>query len=244
MTNVLIVDDEQFSVDAIKSYADKIPFLNVVLATTSAIEASIAVQNQDIDLVFSDVCMPELNGIELVKLIQGKSKVIFITATPDYALQGYQNDVIDYLMKPLFFETFFKAAQKAEKLIMLEKNHTKKTIESAKKSIFDDFMMVKTERKGKLIKVKFNDIVCIEGDGNYVKIWLSKEDKIMALLTFKSLEEILPREQFIRVNKSYIVALQLITGIEGNIVQLGDLTVPIGGTYKDNVTKLFVEKVA
>jgi two-component system, LytTR family, response regulator len=116
MINVLIVDDEQFSVDAIKSYADKIPFLNVVLATTSAIEASIAVQNQDIDLVFSDVCMPELNGIELVKLIQGKSKVIFITATPDYALQGYQNDVIDYLMKPLFFETFFKAAQKAEKL--------------------------------------------------------------------------------------------------------------------------------
>jgi two-component system, LytTR family, response regulator len=244
MINVLIVDDEQFSVDAIKSYADKIPFLNVVLATTSAIEASIAVQNQDIDLVFSDVCMPELNGIELVKLIQGKSKVIFITATPDYALQGYQNDVIDYLMKPLFFETFFKAAQKAEKLIKLEKSPTQKATENVKKPVFNDFMMVKTERKGKLIKVKFNDIVCIEGEGNYVKIWLSKEEKIMALLTFKYLEEILPKEQFIRVNKSYIVALHLITGIEGNIVQLGDLTVPVGGTYKDNVTKLFVEKVA
>ncbi len=244
MINVLIVDDEQFSVDAIKSYAQKVPFLNVVLATTSAIEASIAVQNQDIDLVFSDVQMPELNGIELVKLIQGKSKVIFITGSKDYALQGYQNDVIDYLMKPLFFNTFLKAAQKAEKLIKLEKGQVKKATESVQKLIFHDFMMVKTEQKGKLIKVNFNEILCIEGEGNYVKIWLNKEEKIMALLTFKALEEILPKKQFIRVHKSYIIPVQLITGIEGSSVKLGDLTVPIGGTYKENVTQIFLGKVA
>jgi two-component system, LytTR family, response regulator len=244
MINVLIVDDEQFSVDAIKSYAQKIPFLNIILATTSAIEASIAVQNQDIDLVFSDIQMPELSGLALVKLIQGKSKVIFITASSEYALQSYQNDVLGYLMKPLFFEDFFKAAQKAERLITLEKSQAKKALPDAQKPVLKDFIMVKTEQKGKLIKVNFDDILFIEGAGNYVKIWLNNQDKIMTLLTFKALEELLPKEQFIRVNKSYIVAFQLITGIEGNIVRLGDLTVPIGATYKETVTKLFVEKVA
>lgn len=129
---------------------------------------------------------------------------------------------------------------KVEILVNLER----KTINSAKKPIFHDFMMVKTEQKGKLIKVNFNDILCIEGAGNYVKIGLNNQDKIMTLLTFKALEELLPKERFIRVNKSYIVALQWITGIEGNILRLGDLTVPIGGTYKEIVTKLFVEKVA
>jgi two-component system, LytTR family, response regulator len=244
MINCIIVDDEDFSVDAIKSYADKIPFLNVVLATTSAIEASIAIHNEDIDLVFSDVFMPEMNGIELVKMVQGKSKVIFVTAYPEYALQGYQNDVLDYILKPLTFETFFKSAQKAEKLIRLEKIQAQKAIGSIKKPIFHDFMMVKTEQKGKLIKVNFDEILFIEGAGNYVKICLNNQEKIMTLLTFKALEDMLPQEQFIRVNKSYIVALQLITGIEGNIVRLGDLIVPIGGTYKETVTKLFVEKVA
>jgi two-component system, LytTR family, response regulator len=244
MINVLIVDDEQFSVDAIKSYAQKIPFLNVVLATTSAIEASIAVQNQDIDLVFSDIQMPELSGLALVKLIQGKSKVIFITASSEYALQSYQNDVIGYLMKPLFFEDFFKAAQKAEKMISLERGQTKKALPDTQKPVLKNFMMVKTDQKGKQIKVNFDNILFIEGAGNYVKICLESQEKIMTLLTFKALEDILPQEKFIRVNKSYIVPIQLITGVEGNMVKLGDLSVPIGGTYKDSVSKLFVEKLA
>ncbi len=98
--------------------------------------------------------------------------------------------------------------------------------------------------KGKLIKVNFDNILFIEGAGNYVKIWLNNQDKIMTLLTFKALEELLPKEHFIRVNKSYIVAFQLITGIEGNMVRLGDLTFTIGGTYNETVTKLFVEKVS
>ena len=240
MINCIIVDDEQFSVDAIKSYADKIPFLKVVLATTSAIKASRLVYEQSIDLVFTDVFMPEMNGVELVQLLGNRCKVIFITAYSDYAVQGYEHGVIDYLMKPVYFDKFLKATQKAEALINLEK----KAIETFIKPVFNDFIMVKTEQKGKLIKVNFNDILFIEGAGNYVKIGLNNQDKIMTLLTFKALEELLPKEQFIRVNKSYIVALQLITGIEGNIVRLGDLTVPIGGTYKNNVTQLFVEKVA
>lgn len=241
MINCIIVDDEQFSLDAINQYTNKIPFLNVVLATTSSLEASHVVYEQPIDLVFTDVFMPEMNGVELVQMLGNKCKVIFITAYSDYAVQGYEHGVIDYLMKPVYFDKFLKAAQKAEKLIELEKG---KSVEIPVKQAINDFMMIKTEQKGKLIKVNFKEILFIEGEGNYVKIWLNNQDKIMTLLTFKALEELLPKEQFIRVNKSYIVALQLITGIEGNILRLGDLTVPIGGTYKETVTKLFLNKVA
>jgi two-component system, LytTR family, response regulator len=243
MINCIIVDDEQFGVDALTRYAERIPFLNVVLATTSPLEASRVVYEQPIDLVFTDVFMPEMTGVELVQMLGNKCKVIFITAYTDYAVQGYEFGVIDYLVKPVFFEKFLKAAQKAETLIELEKSQAKKATENIKKPNFHDYMMVKTEQKGKLIKVNFNDILCIEGEGNYVKIWLSKEEKIMTLLTFKALEESLPKEQFIRVSKSYIVALQFITGIEGNMVKLGDLTVQIGGTYKDTVTEHFSNRV-
>ncbi len=241
MINCIIVDDEQFSLDAIKKYADKVSFLKVVLATTSSLEASRVVYEHPVDLVFTDVFMPEMNGVELVQMLGNKCKVIFITAYTDYAVQGYEHGVIDYLVKPISFEKFLKAAQKAEKLINLEKRNP---VENFVNQTVNDFMMVKTEQKGKLIKVKFNEILFIEGDGNYVKIWLNNQDKIIALLTFKALEEILPKDQFIRVNKSYIISFSNILGIEGNELILDGLTIPIGGTYKDNVNYLFLNKVA
>jgi DNA-binding LytR/AlgR family response regulator len=241
MINCIIVDDDQFSVDAIKQYANRIPFLKVAIATTSSLEASRVVYEQPIDLVFTDVFMPEMDGVELVQMLGNKCKVIFITAYTDYAVQGYEHGVIDYLVKPVTFEKFLKAAQKAEKLIELEKGGS---IKMTVNQLVKNFMMVKTEQKGKLIKVNFEDILFIEGAGNYVKICLESQEKIMTLLTFKALEDMLPQEKFMRVNKSYIVPIQLITGVEGNMVKLGDLSVPIGGTYKDSVSKLFVEKLA
>lgn len=239
MITCLIVDDEPFSVEALKSYALRIPFLEVVLATTSAVEAAILIQKQNIDLVFSDIHMPELSGLELVKLIQGKSKVIFATAYSDYALEGYQHDVIDYLMKPISFEKFLKAAQKAEKLIELEKNQANKVIDKSSNISNDDFIFVKTEHKGKYIKIKFEDILMIEGSGNYVTIYTIQQEKIVVLMTFKYLEDHLPKTQFIRTHKSYIVALQAISGLDGNTVILGDLSVPIGVTYRENILNHF-----
>lgn len=241
MINVLIVDDEQFSVDAIKKYALRIPFLNVVLATTSSIEASIAVQKQDIDLVFSDIHMPELSGLELVRLIQGKSKVIFATAYSDYALEGYKNDVIDYLVKPIYFEDFLRAAQKAEKQIQLEKDVLN---QNENKNISEDFIFVKAETKGKYLKVSFDDILFIEGTGNYVTIWNTNKEKILTQLTFKYLEDLLSQNQFMRVHKSYIISLVNVTGFDGLSVFLGDLTIPVGVTYKERLLKYVSEKIA
>ncbi|MET3129622.1 DNA-binding LytR/AlgR family response regulator [Arcicella rosea] len=243
MITCLIVDDEPFSVEALKNYALRIPFLEVVLATTSAVEAAILIQKQNIDLVFSDIHMPELSGLELVKLIQGKSKVIFATAYSDYALEGYQHDVIDYLMKPISFEKFLKAAQKAEKLIELEKSQVIKAPEKSINTNNEDFIFVKTEHKGKYIKIKFEDILMIEGSGNYVTIYTIQQEKIVVLLTFKYLEDHLPKTQFIRTHKSYIVALQAISGLDGNTVILGDLSVPIGVTYRENILNHFSGKM-
>jgi DNA-binding LytR/AlgR family response regulator len=240
MINILIVDDEQFSVDALKKYALQIPFLNVVLATTSTIEASIAVQKQQIDVVFSDIHMPELSGLELVRLIQGKSKVIFATAYSDYALEGYQNDVIDYLIKPITFEKFLRAAQKAKNLIDLEKNSL---VSKEEKSIHEDFIFVKTESRGKFLKIRFDDILFIEGTGNYVTIWKINKEKIIAQLTFKYLEDFLPHNLFVRVHKSYIISLRCISGFDGSSVFLGDVTIPVGITYKEQVLNYVLEKV-
>ncbi len=241
MINVLIVDDEQFSVDAIKNYALRIPFLNVVLATTSSIEASIAVQKQDIDLVFSDIHMPELSGLELVRLIQGKSKVIFATAYSDYALEGYKNDVIDYLVKPIYFEDFLRAAQKADKQIELEKSALN---QNENKNISQGFVFVKAEIKGKFLKVNFDDILYIEGTGNYVTIWNNNKEKILTQLTFKYLEDLLPKNQFMRVHKSYMISVKHISGFDGVSVFLNGLTVPVGVTYRESISQYVDEKVA
>jgi two-component system, LytTR family, response regulator len=241
MINVLIVDDEEFSVNAIIRYAARVPFINVMLATTSSVEASIAVQNQPIDLVFSDIHIPELSGLELAKLIQGKSKVIFISAYSDYALEGYKNDVIDYLIKPVTFEQFLKSAQKAERSIELERNQAVvKPLEKVTEPEVNNFLMIKTKHKGNYTKVKYDEIIYVEGTGNYLMICTKSQGEIIALLTFKALEDLLPKKQFMRVHKSYVISLQYVSGINGNDIELGTALIPIGTTYKENFMKYFV----
>lgn len=167
-----------------------------------------------------------------------------VEALKSYALEGYQNDVIDYLMKPISFEKFLKAAQKAEKLIELERNQIgNKVTGKSSNTNNEDFIFVKTEHKGKYIKIKFEDILMIEGSGNYVTIYTLQQEKIIVLLTFKYLEDHLPQTQFIRTHKSYIVAFKAISGLDGNTVILGDLSVPIGVTYRENILNHFSGKM-
>ena len=239
MITCIIVDDEQFSVDILKKYASQIPFLDVKLATTSAIEAFQTVNNQSIDLLFSDIDMPELNGIDLIRAVKGKCKCVLITGHTDYAVKGFDEGIVHYLTKPATFTKFLEAAQRVELLINLEKKSTENIPARPEKEQKDIF--VKSGKKGQVVRIKFDDILYIEGMNNYVGIHIKNGEKIMTLMNMKSFEESLPKEKFIRIHKSYIISIDSVTVIEGNNAVLGKLTVPIGITYKDALEKSFIK---
>lgn len=240
MITCIIVDDDQFSVNALKKYASQIPFLDVKLATTSAIEALQMISNQPIDLLFSDVFMPELNGMDLIKAVKGKCKCVLITAYSDYAVEGFSEGIVHYLTKPVTFPKFLEAAQRVETLINLEKKALE--IIPVKPEKEHKYIFVKTGQKGLKVKINFEDILFIEGMKNYVGINTKDGEKILTLMNMKDFEEALPKDDFLRVHKSYLIAIDSITAIEGNNAVLGNLTVPIGITYKDTVQNIFNKK--
>ena len=239
MITCIIVDDDQFSVDALKKYALQIPFLEVKLATTSAIEALQMIINQPIDLLFSDVYMPELNGMDLIKAVKGKCKCVLITAYSDYAVEGFNEGIVHYLTKPVTFPKFLEAAQRVETVINLERKATENI--PAKPEKERRSILVKSGKKGLRLMVNFEDILFIEGMKNYVRINTKKGEQIMTLMNMKSFEETLPPEEFLRVHKSYIIAIDSITAIEGNNAVLGKLTMPIGTTYKEALDEAFAK---
>ena len=227
MIRCLVVDDEPLALDILEDYISKVPFLTLVKTTTSAIEGLSLVQSDAIDLVFLDVQMPELTGIQFLKIINGKCDVILTTAYSQYALDGYDLDVVDYLLKPIAFDRFYKAAQKvlqssgntnssAPEVLSVQKNH--------------DFIFVKTEHK--IQKIYLDDILYIEGLKDYISIF-TRSERIITLQNMKKMEESLPSKSFIRVHKSYIIALGKIESIERSRIQIGEKIIPIGDTYRE-----------
>lgn len=225
MIRCLVLDDEQHAIDLLTSYIEKMPLLELVHSTTSALEALTILGQKKVDLVFSDIQMPDISGIDFTRAIAGKYQIIFTTAYSEFALEGFENDVIDFLLKPITFPRFLKSVQKASAIIAATQQSLAGSAE--------DFMFVKTEQKGKLIKVNFADIDYVEGMKNYVGIY-QKGECTMALMNMKYLEEVLPERLFIRVNNSYIVAIDRILMVEGNQIRLKDVSgkIPIGVTYK------------
>ena len=233
----LIVDDEQHAIDILTHYISQTPFLHLAGSNTNPIEALQVVATQPIDLVFLDIQMPELSGIDFVKAIQGKTKVILTTAYSEFALEGYELDVVDYLLKPIRLPRFLTAVQKAVKLLN-EETH------SLTDEVADDYLFVKTESKGKLLKINLADIDYIEGMKNYVAIYRGGQ-KTMVYTNMKDLEARLPAKNFIRVHKSFIIPLQKITGIEGNRVMIKGVTadVLIGESYKPDLMERIKHKL-
>ncbi|MBE7175503.1 MAG: response regulator transcription factor [Mucilaginibacter polytrichastri] len=224
MIQCLLVDDEPLALDLLADYASKVPFLNLKKATTSPIEALTLAQEGDVDLVFLDVQMPELTGIQFMKIARGKVKVILTTAYPEYALDGYEHDVVDYLLKPFSFERFMKAVQKAQAALQAP------TEKEGVKTAAEDFIFVKTEHK--IQKVDLDEILFIEGLKDYISIF-TPGGRVVTLSTMKKMEDMLPGGNFVRVHKSYIVALDKIESIERSRISIGDKVVPIGDTYRD-----------
>ena len=238
MINCIIVDDEQHAIDILDHYIKQTPHLHLVASFTNPIEALQLLGRQKIDLVFLDIQMPELSGIDFIKAIQGKTKVILTTAYSEFALEGYDLYVVDYLMKPIRRPRFLAAVQKAVEQI----NATSDT--SSHETAEDDYIFVKTESKGKLLKINLADIDFIESMKNYVAIHRGGQ-KTLVYISMKELEERLPKKQFIRVHKSFIIPISRITGIEGNLVRLKNVTaeILIGENYKAELMEIIRGKM-
>jgi DNA-binding LytR/AlgR family response regulator len=241
MIRCLAVDDEAYATRIIADYVSKIPFLELVGTTTSAIDALSLIQQGNIDLVFMDIQMPDLTGIQFLKLLGGKCKVILTTAYPEYALEGYEHDVLDYLLKPIAFDRFYKAANKA--LAQLSPANTAPAaVQQVNQSVAPgtptaDYMFIKGESKNKFLKVNYNDILYIEGLKNYISLFTS-DQRMVTYQTLRDLETQLPQPPFYRVHKSYIVSIDKIRVIDGNQLYIGDQSIPIGETYRDGFFKL------
>lgn len=242
MIRCIAVDDEAYATKIIADYIGKIPFLELAGTTTSAIEALAIVQRENIDLVFLDIHMPDLTGMQFIKLCGGKCKVILITAYPQYALEGYEHDIIDYLLKPVAFDRFYKAVQKAS-LIIERVSQAEEVTPSSPSAITKtaaDFIFVKGDGKNNFLKIDHSDILYIEGLKNYVSIF-TKSQRIVTYQTLRDLQTALPHPAFYRVHKSYIVALDKIRIIDGNTLWIKEQAIPIGETYHAAFFKMIRE---
>lgn len=230
MIRTLIVDDEPLAHDIIEAYVDKIPDMEIVGKCDNAIEANELIQKGEVDLVFLDIQMPEMTGIQLVRSLTNPPKVVFTTAYAEYAVDGFDLNAVDYLLKPIAFERFLQAVNKV-------KEGMSSTVTNA-----DDFFFVKADKK--LIKVHFSEILFIEGLKDYVII-KKEQGRVIALQTMKSLEQKLPSDIFMRVHRSYIVNIQKIKAVVGNTVEIVEggqpKFIPIGKNYKDDLLKIVEE---
>lgn len=231
--NCIVVDDEAHAIELLTLHIEQTPFLKLVGTATNPAEALQLLNNTDVDLIFLDIQMPGMSGIELLQVLNGRYKVILTTAFREYALEGFDHQVVDYLLKPIFFPRFLMAVQRAQVVVSPPKNET------------EDFILVKTEYKGKLVKINTHDIIYIEGKGKYVCFHTRDGEQITALLNIGGLEEKLPAERFMRIHKSFIIAVPFIIMIQGNTVQL-EFTknqIPVGQTYRDSFMAQMMDKV-
>lgn len=224
----LIVDDEQLARQLLQEFVSKIPMLELKGMCKNPLEAMEILKDEHIDILFLDIQMPELTGVEFVKTLQHKPAIIFTTAYSEYALEGYQLDVIDYLVKPFPLDRFIKAVNKAIDYIELKRKAGQAG------SVNSNFVLLHADHK--IYKVHLDEIEYIEGLKEYVS-YFTKNKRIIVLQSLKSIEEELPSDQFIRVHRSYIVPIRKIKTLDGNQVQIGEKLIPIGRSYKEDVLK-------
>jgi len=239
MINVLIVDDEPLALDIMETYVEQLPDLNLVKRCENAMEAREVLKSNDIDIIFLDIQMPEITGIDFVKTLANPPLIVFSTAFPNFAVEGFELNAVDYLLKPVSFDRFKKAVQKC-----MEKMDTKST-----KSIMEpeevqqEYIFVKADKK--LIKVKYSDILYIEGLKDYVII-RTETGRVITLQTMKSLEDKMPMKNFMRVHRSYIVNVDKISAITGNMIELIERNetkqIPVGKNYRDELSRVIDDK--
>lgn len=231
----LIVDDEALALRLMEDYVLKIPQIEIVGKCSNALSALQILNSRQIDILFLDIQMPDLTGIELIKIVKNKPAIILTTAYSEHALEGYRLDITDYLLKPIPFERFVQAANKAIEWCNFKNfNPALPTQNNTTQSLPDHFF-VKSDYKQ--VKIFFSDILYIEGLREYVSIYTS-EKRIITLETLKNMELLLSEQNFIRIHKSYIINKSKVNAINGNMVELGKQKIPIGKSYKEEVLHL------
>jgi DNA-binding LytR/AlgR family response regulator len=228
----LIIDDEPLAQRVIEKYAENVSFLEVVGKCNSALEAFDLMHSHEVDLIFLDINMPKLSGIDFLKTLKHPPLVIITTAYAEFAIQGFELDVLDYLMKPFAFDRFYKAVQKAEEML-----RTREAVPSESKEVDrqdGSYLFIKSSKK--TYKVNLDEILYIEALGDYVKIYTT-ERMIVSYQSLKNIESMLPSAAFPRIHKSFIIALSRIDLIEGNQVKIRERMIPIGTNFKADFEK-------
>ncbi len=235
MIRTIAIDDEPLALQLVSGYISKTPFLEMLEVFDNPIDAMEFLNENPVDLIFLDIQMPDLTGIEFTRILENRPKIIFTTAYANYALEGFKLEAVDYLLKPFSYEEFLKAARKAERLIKLEQAEQKEIIEAN-----NEFLFLKSEYK--IRRINFNDIKYIEGLKDYVKVYLQNEVKpILSINSLKALEAKLPESKFMRVHRSYIVNLEKIDTIERSRIVFGKMYIPVSEQYKEKFQQ-FLDK--
>lgn len=223
--NCAIIDDEPLAAGLLESYVAKTPYLNLTGSYNSAILAMKDLRESPVQLLFLDIQMPELSGIEFAKILPKETKIIFTTAFMQYAIDGYKVNAMDYLLKPISYQDFLRATDKVLEhfaTMMRQSTHAQ-----------EQFMYVKSDYK--LIRINFNEILYIEGLKDYIRIFLKNGDRIMSLMSMKKLEESLPQPEFLRIHRSYIVHMTEARTIDRFRIVFGEEYLPVSDNYKNAV---------
>ncbi len=230
----LAIDDEPLALKQIGAYIDKTPFLECLCLCHSAFEALEFLANNEIDLMFVDINMPELSGMDFVRSLSHKPQIIFTTAYSEYAMEGFQVDAIDYLLKPISYSVFLKAVTKAKTWFEMNEKHTE-TIRTTQDSLF-----VKSEYK--MVRIFLSEIKYIESSNEYIQIHLVNDEPVTTLIRLKVMEEQLPKDRFMRVHRSFIVNLDRVKVIERHrIIFDQNVYIPVGDQYKE-IFQAFVDR--
>jgi two-component system LytT family response regulator len=234
MIRCIAIDDEPLALKQITGYIKKTPFLELVGECESALHAMDFLGQTEVDLMYVDINMPDLSGMDFVKTLENPPGIVFITAYSEYALEGFRVDAIDYLLKPISYTDFLKSANKVR--IWYEKQHVKKEELKSDKN----FLFIKSDYK--ILRINFDDIKYIEGMSEYIKIHVTNSKPVVTLLSMKAIEEQLPSDKFMRVHRSYIISLSKISVIERNrIIFDGNIYIPVSDQYKANFQK-YIDK--
>ena len=218
-----IIDDEPLALEMMSDYVQKTPFLTLTGAYNSAVQAIKTIRENPVDLLFLDIQMPELSGLEFAKVLPKRTKVVFTTAFPQYAVEGYEVEAFAYILKPISYEAFLKVAKRAYDWFSQS--------EKAKNYANDRFIFVKSDYK--LVRIDLDDILFIEGLKDYVRIYTENGDKIMSLMNMKTLEDFLPKPEFLRSHRSYIVHMNKVKCLDRFRMNIGENYIPVSESYKD-----------